>query len=92
MAKQSCSSTRFRSSGPTPADFVSLARSVARQRVHVRQNLAGLLPGVGGENRRRNFDGAAPLVRIKVFSFASLTTTAAAAPSQLAEHIGRVFG
>ena len=27
-----------------------------------------------------------------VLSFAPLTTTAAAAPSQLAEHIGRVFG
>ena len=27
-----------------------------------------------------------------VLSLASLTTTAAAAPSQLAEHIGRVFG
>jgi hypothetical protein len=27
-----------------------------------------------------------------VFSTASLTTTAAAAPSQLAEHIGRVLG
>ncbi len=27
-----------------------------------------------------------------VFNLASLTTTAAAAPSQLAEHIGRVFG
>ena len=27
-----------------------------------------------------------------VLSFASLTTTAAAAPSQLAEHIGRVLG
>ena len=27
-----------------------------------------------------------------VFSLAPLTTTAAAAPSQLAEHMGRVFG
>ena len=28
----------------------------------------------------------------RVFSFESLTTTAAAAPSQFAEHMGRVFG
>ena len=30
--------------------------------------------------------------RDSVLSFSPLTTTAAAAPSQLAEHIGRVFG
>ena len=30
--------------------------------------------------------------RDSVRSFASLTTTAAAAPSQFAEHMGRVFG
>ena len=30
--------------------------------------------------------------RLNGFSFESETTTAAAAPSQLAEHIGRVFG
>ena len=30
--------------------------------------------------------------RLNVFNFESETTTAAAAPSQFAEHIGRVFG
>ena len=35
---------------------------------------------------RRRWSGS------RVLSLASLTSTAAAAPSQLAEHIGRVFG
>ena len=35
---------------------------------------------------RRRWSGS------RVFSLASETTTAAAAPSQLAEHMGRVFG
>ena len=61
--------------------------------VDVREDLAGLLVRVGGEHRRRHLHGPTLLlVAMSDFSRSPDTTTAAAAPSQLAEHIGRVFG
>ena len=79
--------------GPDAGLLVRLLGGVAGERVDVREDLARLLPRVGGEHRRRRPSPPAAAARVdSVFSFASLTTTAAAAPSQLAEHIGRVFG
>ena len=92
MAKQSCSSTRSRSSGPIPACSYPWR---AASRVSV------LTLG-----RTWHASSHGSVVRMEaeiliarrccssesVFSLVSLTTTAAAPPSQLAEHMGRVFG
>ena len=73
--------------------LVGLLGGVAGERVDVGQHLAGLLPRVGGEHRRRHLDRPALLLeRERLAASRRCTTTAAAAPSQLAEHIGRVFG
>jgi hypothetical protein len=72
--------------------LVGDAGRVAGERVDVGQHLAALLVRVGGEHRRRDLDGARCCSSDSVRSFASLTTTAAAAPSQLAEHIGGCSG
>ena len=72
--------------------LVGLLGGVAGQGVDVGQHLAGLFPGIGGEHRRRHLDRPAPLIRVQGAQLPSVTTTAAAAPSQLAEHMGRVLG
>ena len=61
MAKQSCSSTRSRSSGPTPA--CSYACWAQRVSVDVGQDLARLLPRVRREHRRRHLDRPPLLLR-----------------------------
>ena len=58
MAKQSCSSTRSRSSGPIPGLLVRLLRGVAGERVDVGEDLARLFPRVGREHRRRDLHRA----------------------------------
>ena len=72
--------------------LVRLERGVSGQGVDVGQHLAALLPGVTGEHRGGHLHGARCCSPESVLSLAPLTSTAAAAPSQLAEHIGRVLG
>ena len=72
--------------------FVCLTSGISGERVDVGQHLAPLVPWIGSQHRRRMRTARRRWSSVNVRSRSPDTMTAAAPPSQFAEHIGRVFG